>query len=312
MRTVHAITISLCWVLPACAIHPFGDDDDDEPRCDWTQEEIDPRGDQRRYVVDVVDLAQGSYADAQASGLDLDSYADGSVDNQLGLVAGLIGLYGDYDLDVEAKALIDAGAILHLLDIQATSLADANGAAVRVFHGVDFDGDPSDNFSGFEPFGIDLGRGDGLATGTIRNGWMRAGPGTAPIAVTFPGLDEPFILPLEGVRIAATITADEIEGILGGAIRTDAIETSVVPTLHAGLLRIVARDCGDGSCESGSFGAALISLFDADGDGAISLAEFRDDELTRGLLAPDVDLDCDDGSDSLSVGMRFHAVRATW
>jgi 16S rRNA processing protein RimM len=89
---------------------------------------------------------------------------------------------------------------------------------------------------------------------------------------------------------------------------------------HEGFSRIIADECAAG-CAPSSFGAALLALFDDDGDGAISLDELRASQLTRDILAPDVDLFAPSGAvapacgaaavapDALSVAIGFSARR---
>ena len=282
---------------------------------------VDPDGTVRGYVIDRIDLP-GNSAEAHTYGLDIDYWYEGAADNQLGQVLGAIAEYAGYDLDVEANALIDAGAILHLFELRATSLTDADGVGLRIGQAIDADGDPTDNFSGDEPLGFDPGRSQGDVSGTIINGYLDLRVGTAPVAVTFPGLDAPYFLPLIEARVAAElVTETEIRGVIGGGIPQEVIDTSLLPILHDGLTRIIARDCPAGTCESGSFGDALLRVFDVDHDGTMTLAELRDSSLTQSLLAPDLDLRRDDGepqdacadsrdADALSVGLGFHAVRA--
>ena len=305
--------------------------DDDAQRCDRDPDVVDPDGVHHGWVVQQLNLPDNP-DEAVVLGLEIYEYPyDETVvpDNSLGILIGVIADYSGYELDRETAAMIDAGQILHLLDVQATSLENATGVGVTIRHGIDLDGDPSDNFSG-ETFGVDPSRGEGFMSGTITDGHLEVHLGTAPIAVTFPGLDEPFVLQLIGAKIDAWFTPEgELVGRLGGAIREEHIVSELIPVFHEGLSRIVARDCVDGVCAPDSLGRVLLDLFDSDEDGTLSLAELSSGSALTWLM-PDVDLrnarlsensatagdyapgcgDRDDVNDAVSVGLGFRAVPA--
>lgn len=284
-------------------------------------EPFDPAGTSHVYVVASVDLAS-SASEAQRLGLDLDGDPQCRPDNALGQIASWFG--DDYDLDAEAKALIDAGAILHLLQLEAVSLEEASGVRVTIRHAVDLDGELGDNFTGHELYGADASRGSGSATGRITaGGLLSVGEGTAPIALTFPGLDEPFLVPLVAVRIEAEVTPEGLSGRIAGAVLQDDVDRVILPAAFVAINRVIARQCdldaGQPSCPQGASGQALVDLFDSDGDFVVTLDELRDNDLISALLGPDVDLYDEDGAfaprtdgwnDALSVGLGFTAVPA--
>ncbi len=317
MRNAHRLACCLLVAtLPACA-----EDQVENPCIPRVPAEVDKAGERHQYVVDTLDLPETPMA-SQALGLDLDGDSQGRPDNLLGSILATISIQQDgYSLDGEAKLLIDAGEILHLIEVQTVSLDDAEGVGVFIAHGVDMDGDPTDNFLGTEPFARDPRRGDGLLSGRIEGRHLSVELGSAPVAVTFPGLDEPFVLELRGARIEAEITPDTIQGRIGGAIPVEEVDTLLIPAFYEGLSRVVARDCPAGTCVNASFGELLMSVFDHDEDGTFTIEEFREDDLTISLLSPDVDLidsagqaarRCDGVKDGLSVGLGFHAVRASF
>lgn len=284
-------------------------------------EPVDPAGTSHVYVVASVDLAS-SGAEAQQLGIDLDGDPQCRADNALGAIASWFG--DDHDLDAEANALIDAGAILHLLELEAVSREEASGVRVTIRHAVDLDGELGDNFTGHELFGVDASRGSGSATGRITSGGMLSvGEGTAPIALTFPGLDEPFLVPLVAVRIEAEVTPEGLSGRIGGAVLQDDVDRVILPAAFVAVNRVIARQCDldadRPSCPQGAWGQTLVDLFDSDGDFVITLDELRDNDLISALLGPDVDLYDEDGAfaprtdgwnDALSVGLGFTAVPA--
>jgi hypothetical protein len=285
---------------------------------------IDARGEVHRFVVDTIRIP-ASFTEALQLGRDIDRDPQGRPDNQLGMILSVIRTHLDTDLNAETAALIDAGKLLHLLEVRATSLGDAAHVGALLFHGVDTDGDPADNFSGDETFGIDGSRGIGLTSGAIADGVLDLTSGTFPIAVTFPGLGEPFVIELVAGWIDGDITADGLSGRLGGAVTVDELDRALIPALVEGLNRIIARDCPDGTCESGSGGELLVDYFDDCGegsstcDGLLSVDELRSNDLVSSLLAPDMDLfdeagqlnpRCDQVKDALSIGLGFTAVPA--
>ncbi len=280
--------------------------------------EVDPAGARHQYVVDTIQFAT-SVSGSDELGLDLDRDPRSIPDNTLGVVLSMFESLGDYDLNAEVQQVIDSGAILHLLELQTTSLDGAGNVGLRVLHGVDRDGDPTDNFTGTERFGIDASRGIGSLSGYIDDGYVVVDVGTVPLAVTLPGIEEPYVLELYGARIEATIGPDGLTGRIGGAISQSDLNTKLIPILADGLGRIVTRDCVDDPCDEASFGAALLDYFDDNLDGEISVAELRDSPLTSSLLAPDVDLlddkgqlapRCDGVKEGISIGVGFTAVPA--
>jgi hypothetical protein len=304
--------------LGACSLGGGGGDDDGGDDCALGREPIDPDGTLTRYAVDTLDLP-GSSEEVTALALNIDG--EGPTDNRLGQITSLIAQF-DYDLDAEAKMLIDAGALLHLFEAQATSLVEANGVRMRIGLGMDLDADPTDNFSGDEPLAYDPNLGFGDVTGTIFNGQLDLRLGNARIGVALPGIPDPFVFPLIRAQAVGTISATGLEGRIGGGIPVEFVDSTLVPVLYEGLLNVIDRDCPGGVCEPGSSGQLLIDVFDANDDGTMSVTEFRDSSITQSLLQPDLDVliagtgelrgpcDAEDGNDALSVGIGFHAVRA--
>jgi hypothetical protein len=302
--------------LNGCSL--YGGDDDESLRClPHEPGAVDPAGMHEQFVVNAVYLPTTATSSNQFA-FDLDADPQGRPDNMLGAILSIAD-WGGYDLNAESQMLVDAGEILHLLDVHTSSIDDAEDVGVTLAHAYDLDGDPSDNFSGVEDFGIDSTRGSGTLTGTVTNGRLVVDVGTVPLAVTFPGLDEPFILELRGARMEATFTEDGLEGRIGGAMSPEVVNGTVVPLFHEGLGRIVDSDCVDGVCPDGSFARTLLDLFDDDKDGSISLEELRENTLTSALFSSDVDMfdedgnlapGCDGVADSLSVAVGFDAVPA--
>lgn len=279
---------------------------------------IDPTGTHYQYVVDSLHFATTS-TEATQLGANIDKDDNGRPDNAFGQVLVAISGAAEFDLDEETTTLIDSGQILHLIDVQTTSTDQANGVGVTLLHGKDDDNDPSDNFSGEEVFGVDTAPGSGIMAGFVNGGVVNVELGDVPLAVTFPGLDERFIVNLTHTTINATITEDGLSGRLGGVISSKEYDEVVMPFLHAGLARIVSRDCPQGTCEIASFGETVIQTFDRNDDGVLSYEELSESNLLKALLSPDLDLfaengerciRCDGVKESLSIGVGFTAVPA--
>lgn len=282
------------------------------------EQPVEPSTAHYQYVVDSLHFAT-SPTEAIEIGVDLDGDSAGRHDNGLGMALAIVAGPAEFDLDLETRTLIDNGDILHLFDVETASLDRANNVTVDVLHAVDTDGDSSDNFSGRERFAVDRAPGRGTMTGMIVDGNLHVAAGRVPLAVTFPGLGQRFIVELSAATVRATIDEHGVTGTLAGAIAADEIRDTVLPLLHAGLSNIVARDCPDGVCIADSFGETLVESFDVDGDGAISYAELAGSALLASLLSPDVDLldengqpctRCDGVKDSLSIAVGFTAVPA--
>lgn len=270
------------------------------------------------YVVDSIHFPSKA-AEATQLSLNIDGDSNGRHDNAFGQIyAAVVGSAGDIDLDASTRELIEAGEIIHLLELRTAPGDELDCTQVRVLHGLDVDGDPTDNFSGNETFAIDSSRGEGVMVGIDGVRLVDVSRGTAPIAVTFFGDDEPVVLDLGAAAIKGELTERGFEGVLGGGIHD--VDTELIPLLHRGVVRAVEGDCVGGVCVRDSLGEYMLGLFDTmPEDGAISYEEFSESNLVRSLFTPDVDildadgqpcLLCDGKKESLSVGIGFTAVPA--
>jgi len=142
-----------------------------------------------------------------------------------------------------------------------------------------------------------------------------------PLRIALPHVEGTFVLHLNAARIDAEITEQGIEGILAGVISERELDESLMPIIHTSLSASVAIDCLEGECFPGSHGETFLALFDEDEDGEIGLEELRENSLIGALFAPDLDMldadcdirpRCDELKDSLSAGVAFSAVRASF
>lgn len=273
-----------------------------------------------------------SAAQAQELGLDLDCDPRHYPDNALGQILSSI---WSEDVNADVASMIQEGRLLHLIDVQATSVVDASGVGFTVLHGVDIDGDPADNFSGTEDFAVDGTRGQGTAAGSIAAQHLSARGGPLPIAFGLPSLEEIYILPIEGARIEVEVSGGGLSGRIGGGIRYEVVRATLIPLFEYLFGELVARECVDADagrppcgCAEGELGQTLLDYFDEqpdragtepDGDCVITADELRDSSLLSSLFAPDVDLFDQNGDlnprqdgieDSLSIGIGLTAVPA--
>lgn len=282
-------------------------------------EAVDPAGLHYTYVVNKIELPT-SAADAIQLGFNLDNSENGRPKNAFGqILSAILGL-GDYRERVsdEIDARIAGGELIHLLDVQAVSLEDAERVGFLPFLGDDPDGDPADNWPGPE-FYTTTTEGS-TAVGTIQGGGLFARRGRLPLAFALPNVPELVVLDLRAAEVAAFITADGMAGAIGGAIIEADIDRVLMPVLQLALQEMVNEDCDEnGVCTASSLGQTVLNLFDRDDDGVVTLEEVRDNALIRSLFTPDVDLFDQDGNynpradgvkDSLSFGVRFTAVPA--
>lgn len=251
------------------------------------------------YVVDRVLLPVSS---TQATQYGVDLNGDGKVDNRFGTLLAALGSQG-FDVQGTLDSAMSSGALVTLLSIETKTknMKNAKKVRVRLFRGL--------------PGTTTV---DGSAPSTelkakIVKKVLVPKPGTVHLA--FPALlpGRPSItFDLVQGRILGTCKANGCtNGRLVGGIPSVELDQLLVPEIGAALRAVVARDCPTtppDPCTSGTPGAQLLSLFDANHDGTISDDEVRGNAIIKGLLAPDVDLIGGDGvADSLSVGVAFTA-----
>lgn len=272
------------------------------------------------YLLDSLNLP-GSAQEASELAFDLDLDDQGRPDNALGQVLSVLVAVDAGDVEGAANQAIEQGQLLHLLTIVSTDFDSSDAAMVRLQHGVDRDGDPSDNFSGVEVFGIDSTRGHGRLEGSIESGRLLASGAQLPIALAVPGSSAIYPLRLDIARIDAVVTDTGLEGRIGGAIPEDQVLSVFVDFLSEAIEVALARDCVGRDCTQDSFGALVIDIFDTNPpDGQISTQELEQSNLLQLLLTPDMDsrnrvdgdlaLRCDGEKDALSIGFEFTAVPA--
>ncbi len=302
--------LSLCLALGAC--------EDDALVCESFQAaSANPAGAEYTYLITTLEVPASAQ---RASDLAMDLDKNGRADNSMGGLLGALHNFSNYDLSEEINQMVLDGELLQLLTLKTTSLVNANGTSVQVSLALDPDNDPSDNFTGDEVFEIDSSVAPGMITGFIDDGVLTVELGNAPLAFSFPGLGETFMLPLTAARIEANVTDEGLVGRIGGVVSMQVVRESLVPALAEGFRRAIATDCPDSICTEGSFGELILGVFDTDTDQNISVEELEASTLLGAtLLNPDMDLYsgssdeitpfCDQIEESLSVGFGFTAIR---
>ncbi len=293
---------------------------------------IDPAGVDTVWVVDSMSLPTTA-TEANQFGAQLDCDEQGRPDNAAGQFLSVIYYLESSALAAGDKAMIDAGRLIELLTLRATSPADAEQVGLTLQHGIDLDGDPTDNLGGAETFAVDAERGGGTATGRIVDAHLSVRGGPYPVGIPLPSLDDVVILPLAGVSVELDIGDGRLSGYLGGGIPAAVIDEVYLPVVYDALARQLDSECsgsdtGEPPCGCTPAGQSVIDWFDwlpdrpdsePDGDCAIDIDEIRTNSLISSLLEPDIDLFDADGTlnprvdgekDSLSIGFAFTAVPA--
>lgn len=287
--------------------------------------EIDPNGTPTQWVVDSIRFPT-SAAEAITAGVNLDGDPVCRVDNALAQVfAATFGLFGDDNLNVSTAELVTTGRIIHLLELRATSLANAQGVGVRFYNGVDADDDATNNLGGEGVFTIeDSAIGVALA-GSIEEGRLIAELGEVPLKLAFSTEQQPEIVMLHTAVVHATVQDNRLRGKIGGSFTNDQVQNELMPIAWAVLAGKVEDDCAGtvpDCCTPNSAGATVVGLWDTmPHDCQVTLDELRNSNVVRSLTTPDVDLYdregrhnplCDGAKDSLSFGVEFTAVPATF
>ena len=303
----------------------------DKKTADVDAGQVAPEGTHYQYVVDQA-LVPVNPNQELSYGLDLGSSTsskpDGSVDNQLAPVFTLLSGY-NFPIQPTITQAVDRGSILLLADLQTTDLATAAAAGLSVKIGENpqpaacssaTDTTCRHHLDGSGRFSVAASSpANTIVTRTIAGGTFTGGPGNLTLQIAL-GSTNPITLNLVNARVKASqISATEMTAIIGGAVLETEFNTSVIPALAALIAPILQRDCADLTspptcgCASGTTGALLISILDTTHDCAISPAELGPSSIVGNALQPDV---CSTAScsaaDALSIGIKVHAVKATF
>jgi hypothetical protein len=270
------------------------------------------------YIVDEIALPL-TVEGYNAVAFDLDGRA--GVDNRLGRA---------FDFFSDAVVLsgpdrITDGRILWLLELEECANGSSPYARARLHAGTDLDGDPADNFSGSETFGMQVAA-ELPSVGARDGSRITASEGySATPAVSLFDIDE---APSEwfgahGVVLEVDLAEGSVAGRIGFALDAEEVKDALATRYARLYSEALALDptCGveDGIC--GSLAAMLAVAFDLDDDRRVTrdelLANYPND-VGQQYLLPDVDLFADDQywpahdgrEDHVAMAISFHAVGA--
>jgi len=261
---------------------------------------------------------------AREYGLDLN--ADGTVDNQLGMVLSTLGSMG-FDIQTTIDTAVNEGSIILLSDFQTKDFMNTTAAGIQVYLGDKATATPAPctdandttcghHLTGSGMFTISATSPSNAAlSGKIINGTFTGGPGNLSLQIALGGTTA-IQLDLIGARAKATgVTATSIGSVIfGGAITKDDIDNKVIPAIQTQLVPIIARDCPNAmpttcTCMDNSTGKTILGLFDADHNCSVTVDEIKSNSLIVSLLSPDVTID---GKMALSLGIKATTVGATY
>jgi hypothetical protein len=286
-------------------------------------------GDHHTYVVDTVSIPLDA-DEAEELGFDIDG--DGTVDNQLGNILSALIQAGGGDLDLQGSITesVDAGEILLLADIQATSLSQAANAGFRLYLGTNPNPAPCTNpddpltcrqhLDGSGTFDVDPSSPtDVTVGGNIVGGRFTEGrPGDLALQIAFGETAINLTLVEARAEINGITEAGFEQSKVGGAVPDSVVQGEVIPAVSTAVNDIMTEDCPAPrspptcGCVADSTGETLMGIFDENGDCDVPEQEVRENSLIVTLLRPDVDTDGDDEPDALSVGVGATAVAATF
>jgi hypothetical protein len=303
---------------------------------------VTPEGTHYGYVIDSITVPPTTQAamTSPSYGLDLagskSGTPDGLIDNQLGqAIAALIGF--KFPVQETVTASIDQGSIVLLIDFQTKDFASTAAAGLNIKLGDAGAGkimpapcaagsttDCRHHLAGTGTFAVAAASPNNAAlAGAIVGGKFAGGPGDVSLQLALGSTSMPITLSLLTARATATgISATGMDGILGGAVTASDLMTQVLPAVAAQIPAVIARDCTpvsatDCGCKVGSTGQTVLTTFDGDDgtakDCKVTLAEIAANALIKGLLAPDVcSMKTCTAPDAVSIGVKFHAVKATF
>lgn len=232
--------------------------------------------------------------------------------NKLGAIANALvtaGLQG-FDFQSNVDAMLKNGTFLLLLELFGKSLTEDPTVGLQAFLGKDKDDppNPANNFSGTGEFTIDpKSPMDLKLAGKITGGKLAAGPGSLVIVIPTGGT--PPQVNVKQCRIEGTVadnpTSAITNGKLYGLIPWTDVDGKIIPEIQKGVDATYKSPSTPTSTKN-----LMKSLFDADGNGTITVEEIRNSALLKLILAPDVDSTGGSTPDSMSVGLGFSAVKA--
>ncbi len=272
----------------------------------------------------------------------LDLNGDQKADNQLGNIIGALTQQG-LDTQKGVNDAVTAGNVILLMNVTGDSITDSTCASVEASAGKSM---MMPDFSGNGTFTKDTTIGGGTFKGKITNGTFDSNspvtttnPATLTLQLPLVAGATPVSLKITGGHLKFTKTGDNVmNGQINGAIKKTDVDGEIIPSVAKLLSDRIAAD------PTGSTNMQILSLFDNGGvdegcmggcknadntcgvknDKKIQVCEVATNSIIKNVLAPDVDLFEDaantvykpnkdnTGKDSLSLGLKFSAVKANY
>jgi hypothetical protein len=292
-----------------------------------------------RYVLNSLTLPM------QRSDYAIDLNGDGRSDNQLGNIDGALSAQ-NFDIQTAESASIAAGNPIYLIELRTVDATGANdpAATVKVSRGLTANGGTPD-FGGMGSYTIDATVPASTFSGALANHrYGSESPVTTHAPVTlafrFAFFGAPIEIALNGAHIQFVTGTDMASGAPGlingeiqGSIKESDVQNVLIPQIATLLnARIAANptsptsmmllqlfDTGNGA---GGTCTSADGTVGTPGDGLIAPCEVAMNNIIQNVLAPDVQIYDANGNyapnsqntmrDSLSVGVAFTAVRATF
>jgi hypothetical protein len=267
----------------------------------------------------------------------IDLNGDGKTDNQLGSILGALSAVGQQP-QLPLEAAIQNGSDLLLIDVAASDFgADPCAAAQAVYANAQANPD----FSGSGHFTVASSPAPVIFPGPIgKSGFSTSAAGEPlELQVLLPFATALVPVTLVDAHLSLTLSADGTAtlGQINGAVRQGDVNGTLIPEAARQFNEQAASGPVDGGSPS-SGNIQLLQIFDIgcsepgarnfDGtpaaahDGKIATCEVAENSIIANVLSPDVQLFDGSGKfapnpdntnkDSLSVGLGFTAVRATF
>jgi hypothetical protein len=294
---------------------------------------IAPEGTHYGYVVSKTTAVPAVGHLPSELGLDLGSTTsatpDGKVDNQLG--QALVSLSA-FMLDVQGAldTAVNNGTISLLIDFQTKDFVSTGNAGVQIKFGMNpvpaacnpdktcghqFNGDAMFQIAANSPNDAQLG-------GKIVNGTFDSQAGDLALQIALGANPSPIELPLHHGRVKATMITDtRMSATIGGVLTVEDLSAQIGPVIKAQVDALLAANCTPASPPPGCgcTSTTAMTLLQADGvtgtapDCAITVEELLSHPVVKTFLKADsCSMDSCAKADSLSVGIKVEAVKATF
>lgn len=260
------------------------------------------------YLIDALTVPLDA-TESNATGQDLD--ADDTTDNQVGL---LFSTLAQMNLDVQGRAEDALAADAFPIVVTIDTCADPSATLFELHQGLEVD-------RRFDPPRVRIGDQTphpavGPGSGLLASG----GQSRFPVVGLFDLTHTRWI---DGWNLSFELTAasaDRIEGRLALGLDAEAFFDESTEAMLEYVEQTIAETPGCPSdCEPDSPAASMLSIFDENQDGVITLDELRQNSLIEILTRPDLDLlTIEDGEqvywpsrdgelDTISFGVGFEA-----